>query len=135
MLALSCSNNVMADGSFSLTTLVQWLLIISFLIYGASCFLSEQNRLEFERYKLKRFRKITGALQLAACAGLLLGLTQPWLVPMAALGLTLMMFAALLVRLRLKDSIIATAPALFYFLISLFLFLSTLDALSPVFFK
>jgi uncharacterized membrane protein YphA (DoxX/SURF4 family) len=105
---------------------VQLFIIISFLIYGASCFLSEKNKREFERYRLSHLRKVTGSLQLAACAGLLLGFYFPWFTTLTSLGLTAMMFFALFVRLRLKDSFLATAPAILYLLLSLFLFFSSL---------
>jgi hypothetical protein len=39
------------------------------------------------------------------------------------------MFGAVLVRLRIKDNALQTAPALFYFLLSLFLLLHSLTSL------
>lgn len=120
----------MAITAHSLSYITQWILIISFLVYGASCLVSEKNRLEFERYQMLRFRKIVGLSQLAACAGLLLGFYIPWLIPLTALGLSVMMFGAVLVRLRIKDNALQTAPALFYFLLSLFLLLHSLTTLS-----
>ncbi len=116
----------MAYTALSLSYITQWTLIISFLIYGASCLVSEKNRQEFERYQMLRFRKMVGLLQLAACAGLLLGFYFRWFVPITSLGLSAMMFGAVLVRLRIKDNALQTAPALFYFLLSLFLLLHSL---------
>jgi hypothetical protein len=106
---------------------LQWLLIISFLIYGASCFLSAKIKQEFDRFKLSHLRKITGALQLAACLGLVLGFYSPWLVTITALGLSVMMLSAFIVRLRLKDSLLQTAPAALYLFLSLFLLFKSLS--------
>ena len=121
----------MAITALLLSYITQWILIISFLIYGASCLVLEKNRMEFERYQMLHFRKVVGLLQLAACAGLLLGFYFPWFVPLTALGLTVMMFGAIVVRLRIKDNALQTAPALFYFLLSLFLLSVSLYNLQP----
>ncbi len=112
--------------NLSLIVTIQWFLIISFLFYGASCFISEKNKQEFQRYRLLKFRKVIGALQLAACAGLSLGLTTPYMTVITSLALSIMMFFAVLVRWRIKDSPIQSAPALIYFLLSLLLFISSL---------
>ena len=37
---------------------------IAFLVYGPCCVLSGHMVVEFERYRLARFRKITGYLQI-----------------------------------------------------------------------
>jgi uncharacterized membrane protein YkgB len=81
---------------------------------------------EFERYKLSGLRKITGALQLLACLGLFLGFSQSLFTVLASLLLSVMMIVALAVRIRLRDSLLMTAPAVLYFVLSLFLLLSSL---------
>jgi hypothetical protein len=122
----------MANTAPTLSYVVQCFLIISFLIYGASCFVSEKNRREFARYKLSHLRKTTGTLQILACGGLLCGFFIPWLVPITSLGLSMMMLSALFVRWRIKDSALASAPALIYLLLSLFLLFSSMNNLNPV---
>ncbi len=62
-----------------------------------------------------------GGLQLCAVVGLLAGLQYPALGRAAAVGLTLMMLAAVGVRLRIKDTLWQTAPALFYLLLNAYL--------------
>ncbi|MBY0383533.1 DoxX family protein [bacterium] len=101
---------------------IHFFLIISFLFYGASCFLSQHIRKEFVRYKMNRWRKLTGALQIACCLGLSIGFYMPIFKSLSALLLTVIMSVALIVRLRIRDSAVRTSPALIYFLLSLFLF-------------
>ncbi len=78
--------------------------------------------LEFERYKLSRYRKITGALQILGSIGLLAGFFNVWLSVFSALGLTALMFLGVMVRIRIKDSIWQTVPALFFCILNLFIF-------------
>ncbi|CAN5896040.1 hypothetical protein BH11VER1_BH11VER1_02240 [soil metagenome] len=87
---------------------------ISFFVYGVSCFVSPYIKREFERYRLGPQRLLVGGLQLAAAVGLLAGMIQPWMGQMAAAGLALMMLVAVGVRMRIKDSLIQTTPALLY---------------------
>jgi hypothetical protein len=95
---------------------------LSFLGYGLACFFSAYMKREFERYRLGSQRVMVGALQVAAALGLLGGLVQPWMGRSAAAGLALMMLFAVGVRIRVKDSLLQTTPALFYLLLNASLF-------------
>ena len=86
----------------------------SFAVYGAACFLSDYLKQEFVRYRLGGERVLVGVLQMGASLGLLLGLEVPWIGRAAAAGLTLMMLLAVGVRIRIKDSLLQTLPALLY---------------------
>ena len=70
------------------------------------------------RYGLGRARLLVGMLQGCAALGLLLGLELPWIGGAAAGGLTVMMLLAVAVRIRIRDSLLQTAPALFYFVLN-----------------
>ena len=83
--------------------------------------------LEFERYGLSKFRTLNGILQLAGGLALLLGLMHKPLLIMGSGGLALLMFLGLLVRIRLKDGILKSSPALFYMLLNLFIFCMTIN--------
>jgi uncharacterized membrane protein YkgB len=96
---------------------------ISFLGYGAACFLSADLKREFVRYQLGSQRALIGALQLAAAAGLVAGLSQPWIGRAAAGGLAVMMLVAVGVRIRIKDTLLQTTPALLYLALNTYLFL------------
>ena len=94
---------------------------LSFLGYGAACFLSSYMQREFERYGLGSQRTLVGGLQLCAAIGLLAGLSQPWMGRAAATGLALMMLVAVGVRLRIKDTLPQTIPALIYLALNAYL--------------
>lgn len=72
--------------------------------------------LEFQRYGLSRFRTLTGALQVLAALGLLLGLVFPWIGGIAAGGLALQMACGLGVRVRIRDKWHQCLPAFIYML-------------------
>lgn len=94
---------------------------ISFFAYGSACFVSPYLKREFVRYGLDSQRPLVGALQIGAAVGLLGGLSQPWMGCAAAIGLAAMMLVAVWVRIRIKDSLRQTAPALCYFLLNAYL--------------
>jgi len=97
---------------------------ISFLGYGLACFLSDSLKREFDRYGFGSQRALIGGLQLCAVLGLLAGLSQPWMGRAAAAGLALMMLVAVGVRIKIKDSLLQTTPALFYLLLNAYLCLA-----------
>lgn len=84
----------------------QYLLLfcgISFLAYGYSCLSSKHMELEFRRYGLSKYRKLTGALQLLAACGLFVGIFSPSIGGLAAAGLALQMACGLGVRIKIAD--------------------------------
>jgi hypothetical protein len=62
-------------------------------------------------------------LEMAAGAGLLAGLRFRPLLLLAAGGLAMMMLAAILVRLRVRDSMVSVIPAALLFALNLFILL------------
>ena len=97
---------------------------ISFLGYGSACFLSSSMKREFERYRLGSQRTLVGGLQLCAAIGLLAGLSQPWMGRAASAGLALMMLTAVGVRIKIKDTLLQTIPALIYLVLNAYLSLA-----------
>ena len=98
----------------------------SFAFYGMGCLISEQMVPEFERYRLGKFRTITGVLQVAASIGLIAGYFYRPLLLVSAGGLATMMFLAVLVRLRIRDPLYMAIPALVLGGINAFIVWSTL---------
>ncbi|MGC6425198.1 MAG: DoxX family protein [Lentimonas sp.] len=94
---------------------------VSFLFYGLSCLFAKQMVLEFERYGLARFRALTGALQLLASTGLLIGLELPMLGGTAAAGLAAQMACGLAVRVKIGDPWWRCLPAAGYMLLCTYL--------------
>ncbi|TVQ67582.1 MAG: hypothetical protein EA360_01965 [Balneolaceae bacterium] len=90
-----------------------------FLLYGLQCFLSPFMIQEFQRFGLTAFqRKSTGVLQLMGAAGLITGLFLPVIGLLAASGLTLMMLAAFLVRIKIRDGFFQAAPSLIFLVLN-----------------
>ena len=94
---------------------------ISFLGYGLACFFSARLKREFVRYRLGSQRALVGGLQLCAAVGLVAGFSQPWMGRAASGGLALMMLVAVGVRIKIRDSLPQTAPALFYLALNAYL--------------
>lgn len=93
--------------------------------YGLTCFFSKAMVAEFERWRLPALRVLTGTLQIAASAGLILGhfFSKPAVVVSAG-GLAVMMFCALLARVRIRDDPYAALPAFSLMVLNLFIVVS-----------
>lgn len=94
---------------------------VSFLGFGSACFWSPYMNHEFKRYRLGAWRPLIGTMQLAASVGLLAGLSEPWMGCAAAAGLAMMMLTGVGVRIKIKDSLLQTLPALFYLALNAYL--------------
>lgn len=111
-------------------TTAQILSIVSFAVYGTTCLLPGKMVSEFERFGLARFRRLTGVLQLAGSLGLVAGFYSQALLVFSAGGLAMLMLLGVIVRMRIRDPLIAIAPAAFYFCLNLFLVVSALSEIS-----
>lgn len=98
--------------------------VVSFLFYGIACLCTEWMVEEFARFRLAKFRVLTGVLEIAGALGLAMGFFYHPLMVAASLGLTLLMASGMWVRVSIGDSILQTAPAIFYFCLNLFLFIN-----------
>lgn len=110
-------------------TLVQGLAIfsgLSFLVYGVLCVATENMKKEFERFGLRKFRVMTGLLEILGGLGLLIGLWWPPATVIASAGLTALMFLGVGVRLWIKDSLFETLPALSLMFVNLYILVETL---------
>ena len=76
---------------------------------------------EFLRFGLGRYRVVGAILQLAGAMGQIFGLRYPLLGCVASGGLTLMMFVALLVRVKVGDRLKKSIPATAYLVGNLYL--------------
>ena len=81
---------------------------------------------EFKRFGLEKLGFLTIILQLIGAAGLLIGLYYKPLLLLSSLGLGTLMLLGLLVRIRLKDSLWISIPALFYMFLNFYIFWETL---------
>ncbi|WP_405382296.1 DoxX family protein [Maribacter sp. LLG6340-A2] len=95
---------------------------IAFLYYGLECLFSQKMKDEFTRFGLKQQRVLTAYLQLTGAIGLIFGFfVSPMLTLISAAGLSLLMFLGFGVRIKIKDSISESLPALVLALINLFI--------------
>lgn len=114
----------------SLITFLTFISGVSFLIFGIACFTTSQMKSEFKRYGLEKSRRLVGALQLLGALGLLFGyLYSPLFQAIAASGLSILMILGFLVRMRIRDSLIQSAPSLSYAVLNALLFIMLLDIL------
>ena len=72
---------------------------------------------EFIRYGLQKLGLFVIILQSIGAVGLIIGFKYPPILLISALGLSLLMLAGLIVRLRLKDSLSASFPAFVLYVI------------------
>ena len=93
----------------------------SFLGFGLSCVFAAYMVQEFARYGLARFRVLTGVLQLLGASGLALGSMQARIGLLAAAGLSLLMLAGFVTRLKIKDSALQCLPSFAYMLLAAWL--------------
>ena len=104
---------------------------IAFLVYGPCCVFSGHMVMEFKRYRLARFRKITGYLQILGAAGLLIGyLASPIVGLLASLGLSIQMLLGFGVRLLIRDSLFQCLPSFSFMMINVGLVLGFLNLLN-----
>ena len=96
---------------------------ISFLAYGLGCFNSKHLEKGFVRFGFSAQRGLIGLLQICGALGLIGGLWFPLLGKAGAGGLALMMFVGILVRIKIRDSLLKTTPAVLYFLVNTYLVL------------
>ena len=95
----------------------------SFFAYTIYYFKSSKMEMEFKRFGLEKFGLIIITLQFLGATGLMVGLVFNPLLIISSLGLALLMLAGFLVRLKLKDSILVSLPALFYMSLNAYIFL------------
>lgn len=94
----------------------------SFLFYGVSYFVSPHMKNEFKRFNLEKLGLLTIVLEIGGALGLLIGLWYAPLLILASGGLALLMFLGVLVRIKLKDSLWISLPALFYMGLNSYIF-------------
>lgn len=77
---------------------------------------------EFKRYGVSKFRTLVGYLELLGGLGQIIGYYYSELLfSVASLGLTVLMFMAVILRTRLRDPFVETLPAVALFMINAYL--------------
>tara|TARA_Y100000816_G_scaffold185056_1_gene134269 strand:+ start:1541 stop:1879 length:339 start_codon:yes stop_codon:yes gene_type:complete len=91
---------------------------ISFMIYGINSFYSKRMISEFKRWGYKKHRKTISSLQILGGLGLVIGLQINIILIASSLCLSIMMFFAIIVRVRIKDNVARILPAITYLMLS-----------------
>ena len=100
---------------------------LSFFAYSVSYFTSPHMKKEFKRFGLEKIGLLTIILQFMGATGLIVGLKFNPILTISSLGLTLLMLSGLIVRIKLKDSIWISLPALFYMGLNTYIFLVSIN--------
>ncbi len=99
---------------------------LSFMGYGFAYFMSPKMKTEFKRFGLEKAGALTAVLEILGAAGLLTGLKFNIILLISAGGLAILMFLGVLVRIKVKDSLWQSLPALFYLLLNSSIFYMSL---------
>ncbi len=100
---------------------------LSFLGYAISYFISPHMKKEFIRFGLEKFGLLTIVLEIAGATGLLVGLIFNPILIISSLGLALLMLSGFIVRIKIKDSILVSSPALFYMGLNAYIFWASIN--------
>jgi hypothetical protein len=99
---------------------------LSFFAYVITFFFKPKMKSEFKRFNLEGLAYWVVTLEFLGAAGLIVGLWFSTVLSLASLGLALLMFCGLVVRLRLKDNLWISLPAFFYMFLNGYIFFASL---------
>lgn len=91
---------------------------LSFLGYGVAYFVSPNMKNEFKRFGLGKLGLVAIIFELLGAVGLLVGLKSYPILLISAGGLALLMFLGVVYRIKMKDSLLVSLPALFFMLLN-----------------
>lgn len=100
---------------------------LSFFIYAAYYFRSPHMKREFKRFGLEKLGLTVTIAQFLGATGLLVGLKFNPILLTSSFGLALLMFFGLIVRVKLKDGLWVSLPALFYMGLNIYIFSMSLN--------
>ena len=95
---------------------------LSFFGYVVSYFISPHMKIEFKRFGLGKIGLLTIILEFIGAVGLIVGLKFNPLLVVSSFGLALLMLVGLIVRIRLKDTIWVSLPALLFMGLNTYIF-------------
>ncbi len=99
---------------------------LSFLGYGIAYFKSTHMKSEFKRFGLEKAGALTAVLELLGAVGLLVGLKIQLILLISAGGLAALMFLGVVIRIKAKDNLWISLPALFFMLLNACIFFMAL---------
>lgn len=99
---------------------------LSFLAYGIAYFTSPHMKNEFIRFGLGKLGGLTAVLEILGAVGLLVGLLISPILLISSGGLALLMFLGVAVRLKIKDGLWKSLPALFFLVLNSYIFFESM---------
>lgn len=99
---------------------------LSFMGYGIAYFKSTKMKSEFKRFGLEKAGTFTAVLELLGALGLLIGLKVYIILLVSAGGLTILMFLGVAIRIKVRDTLWVTLPALFFMILNAYIFFMSL---------
>tara|TARA_B110000091_G_scaffold198197_1_gene227014 strand:- start:305 stop:643 length:339 start_codon:yes stop_codon:yes gene_type:complete len=100
---------------------------LSFFAYAISYFTSPHMKKEFKRFGLEKIGLLTIILEFIGATGLIVGLKFNPILTISSFGLALLMIFGLIVRIKLKDSVWISLPALFYMGLNTYIFFESIN--------
>ena len=82
---------------------------------------------EFKRFGLEKMGLFTIILEILGALGLLIGVLYHPILIISSLGLSLLMFAGVLVRIKVKDNMWISLPAFLYMLVNAYIFWTAIN--------
>jgi hypothetical protein len=110
-----------------LITLCTLISSLSFLTYAFSYFNAPHMKNEFNRFGLEKIGLTIVLLEIIGALGLLVGLKFNPILTISSFGIAILMLSGLIVRIKLKDSIWISFPALFYMGLNTYIFLASIN--------
>jgi hypothetical protein len=110
----------------NLVTVLILISSLSFLGYGIAYFISSQIKNEFKRFGLEKVGTLIAVLELLGAVGLLVGLKIQLILLISAGGLAILMFLGVAIRIKVKDSLWISLPALFFMILNFYIFYMSL---------
>ncbi len=110
----------------NLLTVLILISSLSFMGYGITYFTSSKMKNEFKRFGLEQAGALTAILEILGALGLLLGFKFHPVLLIAAGGLSILMLLGLAIRIKVKDSVWVSLPALFFMLLNAYIFFKSL---------
>ena len=101
--------------------IAKFISTTGFVFFGMSCLVSARTAIEFDRYGMSKWRRLTGLLQIAGALGIAADRFVPQLTILGSGGLALMMGIAIGIRIRLGDSLWQDVPALLFLSLNSFI--------------
>ena len=82
---------------------------------------------EFKRFGLEKMGLFTIILEILGALGLLIGVLYHPILIISSLGLSLLMFAGVLVRIKVKENMWISLPAFLYMLVNAYIFWTAIN--------